>query len=230
MYFTNTLTFLKKNLPLSFIMEYSNYYLIDGIVKVTKGERFSLKDHKYDYKLNDNSIKILKTYLKENNIYKQVFQEDYLYKDFTTTNTDYLYFLILKDTVKIGRAKNVKERISGLSTAIPDNFIVYFIENKGDFEKTLHNCFKEFHKKGEWFLLNDRIKQFINNYANPEYLTNNFIFEEKVLSTLVLPSGKYKNELLKDILIKDKNYCKWLCSTDIFSKKVNNYIKDRIYC
>lgn len=222
-----TLAFLKENLPLNYIMDFGDSCTIDGIITVKyKINKIYLRETSIGYKeLNEDLIKILKDFLKLENKYKQVFAEDYNFKNKNIYSEEHLYFLVLNNKVKIGKSKNIKNRICQLKTAIAEDFKVYYINNKGIFEKDLHNYFSDYRLNGEWFNYNLRIQRFINNYVKKNHLSSNFLVEERIINDLIFPYGKYKNEYVKEIITKDPIYCRWLITTDIFSSKINKYIE-----
>lgn len=85
---------------------------------------------------------------------------------------DHLYLLRARDAIKIGRAKNVKSRLSQLSTGCPFPIeILAVAENKGCLERALHIRFikNRIRKGGEWFNTSDEIiklSEIINSVKN----------------------------------------------------------------
>ncbi len=75
------------------------------------------------------------------------------------------------DAVKIGHAEDVHSRLAGLQTGSWTKLSVIAIINEDDFtELELHRAFKKFRMRGEWFIYNHRIKEFIRAYAkSPGY-------------------------------------------------------------
>ena len=73
---------------------------------------------------------------------------------------DYLYFLVHGESIKIGRTIDPISRGRQIATSLPDQFSLYVVPNKGFLEKTMHNCFSELRKGGEWFSYSDRIINF----------------------------------------------------------------------
>ncbi len=79
----------------------------------------------------------------------------------------YVYFVktvvVYPAAVKIGKAKNIKDRLSNLQIGCPyDLELVGSIACRDDkqaskLEKTLHGQFKDDHIRGEWFLYSSRI-------------------------------------------------------------------------
>lgn len=75
------------------------------------------------------------------------------------------------DAVKIGHAEDVPSRLATLQTGSWTNLSVIAIINENDFtERELHRAFKKFKMRGEWFVYNQRIKEFIRAYnKSPSY-------------------------------------------------------------
>jgi hypothetical protein len=144
-------------------------------------------------------------YVKLESEYREskTFAEDYHFGLHLDKNSDdHLYFLVHRDTVKIGRSKDVAKRLHDLKTSLSNNFLVFVIENKGCLEKIMHECFSEFRINGEWFTLNYRLDRFMLKYCIP--------FTSKVKNIEIkedfkMPFGKYKGlpivEVPKDYLI-----------------------------
>lgn len=97
--------------------------------------------------------------------YNAVRAEDYHWKEnINKVSEDHLYMLIHGDDVKIGRSKTPLIRFNDLKTAFSNNAKMYVFFNKGFMENTLHKCFIEIKKRGEWFRHCIRITHFINKY------------------------------------------------------------------
>lgn len=68
----------------------------------------------------------------------------------------HLYFIRSGEYIKIGRADNLKSRLSQLTAMNPHGVeLIHFIEDGGYMEHDLHEQFKDRHHQGEWFLLRD---------------------------------------------------------------------------
>ncbi len=69
-----------------------------------------------------------------------------------------VYVISSTDFLKIGRAKNPKQRLYSLQGASPVKLkILYTYDLPGKYEKLLHWKFSEFRAHGEWFRKDDRI-------------------------------------------------------------------------
>jgi len=72
--------------------------------------------------------------------------------------------------IKIGKSDNLMSRLSGLQTANPYELVVlHTIEAKACFELELHEYFKMYRIRGEWFRPTQEIIEFIDNAKNDEY-------------------------------------------------------------
>lgn len=101
------------------------------------------------------------------NLYEGQDAEDYHWKQNTDKmGEDDLYFLFHDSKVKIGRSKDVKKRMSELSTGLSGTYTAYVWMGKGFIESTLHRCFEDFNTNREWFKDNERIRRFIRRYHN----------------------------------------------------------------
>ena len=86
--------------------------------------------------------------------------------------TTYLYFISTtrKNVVKIGIANNPKKRLKTFQTAHYEELIilrVIKVENRAlafKLETALHQKFKKYHIRGEWFKLTPTVMNFIENY------------------------------------------------------------------
>lgn len=105
-----------------------------------------------------------------------------------------VYFILNKENnhVKIGFSNNPDKRLGQLQTSCSHDLklILSFYGDK-DVEKYLHNKFKQFHIKNEWFEFNEKIEDliyylndfsyeyFISHYCSnfKEYLINNSIID-----------------------------------------------------
>ena len=77
---------------------------------------------------------------------------------------DDLYIILDEDEnhIKIGRSKNVKARLSQLQIANSHRLkLLLTVPKKGYMEADLHETFKSFKVKGEWFLNDSRIIDYI---------------------------------------------------------------------
>jgi hypothetical protein len=91
-----------------------------------------------------------------------------------------IYFIEHDGMVKIGFSMNPNKLLDSLKTSNPGELIVrLIIEGDFDDEAKYHELFKEFHHRGEWYILSTPIKDFIeeNQKRDLRYdfgLLNNF--------------------------------------------------------
>ena len=75
-------------------------------------------------------------------------------------NSEFVYFIKNTETnrFKIGRTKNVEERLCQLQTGNDCPLVLYKIipsENSAELETSLHNKFADYHIRGEWFSISE---------------------------------------------------------------------------
>jgi len=74
-----------------------------------------------------------------------------------------IYFIKLKNTVKIGFSKNPWARLSQLKCGMPyEPELICSVNGSMDEEKELHSLFEEYQINREWFDLKGDLKAFIN--------------------------------------------------------------------
>jgi hypothetical protein len=162
---------------------YSHAYRFNNIVDLYKGGMnvYVIPENQH-YKLQPNELlsfvesKLLfhKGYVKEYKkgklgiSYKEfatkkeeLLPEKYQWKNnLDKTSEDFLYFLVHGESIKIGRTIDPISRSRQIATSLDGKFSLYVVPNKGFLEKTMHNCFAEHRKGGEWFSYSDRIVNF----------------------------------------------------------------------
>ena len=97
----------------------------------------------------------------------------------------YLYFISTtqKKVVKIGIANKPNKRLKTFQTANHEELIilrVIKVKNRAlafELETALHQKFKKYHIRGEWFKLTPTVVKFIENYQN----NNLSVFEEVLI-------------------------------------------------
>lgn len=92
------------------------------------------------------------------------------------SNNIYIYFILDTDNnvLKIGISNNPSYRLNQIVTGNPFELsIIGKIKGSNKEEKYLHNYFKEFNKKNEWFFYNEAFKNKLLTYLlNRELLFN----------------------------------------------------------
>jgi hypothetical protein len=73
-----------------------------------------------------------------------------------------VYFIRCGDAVKIGFSTNIKKRLSRLQSANPFQLecIAWFKGTRME-ERELHIVFEEYHIRGEWFLYNNKVREYL---------------------------------------------------------------------
>ncbi len=95
----------------------------------------------------------------------------------------YVYFIqiISSGEIKIGYSTNVKKRMNGLQTAIPEKIkLLGFFAGDKQKEKELHKKFKHLRIKGEWFKCDASIIDLINS-CNELTFQNNMAIHIELL-------------------------------------------------
>ena len=73
-----------------------------------------------------------------------------------------IYFIRQSDYVKIGYASDVRTRLSDLQVASPyDLSVLFMMEGDYDKEKELHDRFVKDKIRGEWYILSEDIREYI---------------------------------------------------------------------
>lgn len=80
----------------------------------------------------------------------------------------YIYFAQMGDFVKIGKAKDVAQRLSELQTAHPQPLTLvafFYCEFPRRIEAIIHAEHQESKARGEWFRLTEKIMELVEHYA-----------------------------------------------------------------
>lgn len=144
----------------SFETEYincrSNSYLLSYLSRIGKEEIKKLQSNPY---LSEYASKIIDTYL-DGSLHKSVKQakEDEQRKKIKKTVPGYVYLLKSGEYYKIGKAKNLKNRLDSLAVGVKTPFDIKLIHSfkSNDYtadELSLHNKFSDKRSDGEWFVL-----------------------------------------------------------------------------
>lgn len=91
--------------------------------------------------------------------------EDYHWSVDDQFGEDHMYFVFHRDTAKIGRTKDIQNRLKQLKTALSHDYQVYIFRGKGHMEKKMHHVFSEFRTSREWFKRDYRMVRFANKYG-----------------------------------------------------------------
>lgn len=108
----------------------------------------------------------------------------------------YVYFILdeTSNAIKIGKANDIHERLSGLQTGNPNELIVLHyikcksVEDAFNLERDYHNKFNHIHTRGEWFKYDKELFQnfFIEETdfktkSKREPLINNTLFGKEIV-------------------------------------------------
>jgi len=91
-----------------------------------------------------------------------------------STDKKYIYVMQCKEYVKFGVSRSPEIRIKELQTGNPFKITLLLqvlYDNHFNIEKTIHNYFNDNRKIGEWFIIDDKIKNFVKYLKNIEYNT-----------------------------------------------------------
>lgn len=93
--------------------------------------------------------------------------EDYHWKQSGhEVSEDDLYFLFHAGCVKIGRSKNIDDRVKALQTSLSMEYQVIVLPKRGGLEKLMHRCFSDFKTSREWFNKDERMVVFLRKRMN----------------------------------------------------------------
>lgn len=74
-----------------------------------------------------------------------------------------VYFIVVGDVVKIGVSSDLQKRVLALKTGLAHQIDAIYVDAGVSLsEKTLHEKFKTHRMEGEWFILADEIKEYID--------------------------------------------------------------------
>lgn len=138
--------------------------------------------------------------------------EDYHWKNnLEKYSDDHLYFLFYEGTVKIGRAKNVENRMKQLKTGFSKDFKCFTFKCKGFMEKTLHDCFSSFRLNGEWFTQHTRILKFMQKYFEEEFQISEYLeLNHDLIQSWKISRGKFKGKTVEQIKAIEPHYLKFI--------------------
>jgi len=80
-----------------------------------------------------------------------------------------VYFIQIGDFIKIGHAKNVKQRLSDIQTSCPYDATLLGeigVKHPKRFEGSLHKRFATAHHRGEWYSITDDLLSYITENAD----------------------------------------------------------------
>lgn len=99
-------------------------------------------------------------YIAKLKTYESIFEALGKIRKNTDNTKTYIIHNPLTDLVKIGKSGNLSQRIRSIETMAGSDLTILKVFDT-DIESELHKKFKHIRVKGEWFLYNDEIKDFI---------------------------------------------------------------------
>lgn len=201
-------------------LDYNKEYAIHSLDCERGSPKIKLKgfDKLYDYRDFNYSLKLADKEVVLHNQsefqYLKSYQNKYSESD--------MYFLIVGNSVKIGVTIDLKSRLKQLSTSISSEYEVYVFRGKGFAEKPMHEFFNEYHQRGEWFKMNDRIMNLISEFG--EYVDPSDVKVPPHIKSHVLKFGKYINKDVVDLVKTEYSYCKSLVRYNKVPDKVKRFI------
>jgi len=119
---------------------------------------------------------------------------------------------------KIGKSINPEKRLNSIKTGNPNCTLLFY--GKGRTEKQLHDIFKVFRIKREWFKLRfkdvELIKRLLNGNEAPDDLLRCANLRasgklEKEYTEYVFTFGKYRDKKISDMINRKQiDYLKWV--------------------
>jgi len=155
-------------------------------------------------------------------------------KEYTYLMTDGLYY-------KIGKSSDPEKRLKTIITGNPNCSLVFY--GDGRTEKQLHDIFRLFKVRGEWYRLRkkqvDLIGRLLFNTATGEDLVmcarlRSAQLREKEYQSFVFTFGKYKGRSITDMVSDEEiRYLEWVQTWPKIDKSnpkllraVNNHFKE----
>jgi hypothetical protein len=107
----------------------------------------------------------------------------------------YVYFIQAgkRGDIKIGYSTNIKKRISTLQTAMAEKIkLLGYITGNSTTEKELHYTFRILRKKGEWFICDASIINYLNTVNEMKLRNNMDVVLEMNENNEIMLYGKIK--------------------------------------
>jgi len=114
-----------------------------------------------------------------------------------------IYFIRIKDQpyVKIGFSKDVEKRLKQLQTSSPFDLEIIYTEFAAiEREKQLHEKYKEYQVKGEWFNISGDLEKFIKN--GPIQPFYNFLVSHRIEDTFI---GDLAVDIFRDASLNESS-------------------------
>jgi len=154
--------------------------------------------------------------------------------DYTYLMTDGLYY-------KIGKSIDPEKRLKSILTGNPNCKIIFY--GTGRTEKQLHDIFKLFRVKGEWYKLRQKQVELIGRLLSNQTTGDDLLMcsklrsaqlREKEYKSFVFTFGKYKGRKISDMITDTEiKYLEWVQTWPKIDKTnpallraVNNHFKE----
>lgn len=143
---------------------------------------------------------------------------------------DFVYFVTYENgPIKIGKAKNISNRIKGLQTSIPSKIdLLGVMAGPHNLESSLHKQFSSQRISGEWFEKKDPLVSFIEKHAcDPSFSFYKGDYD------LLKTENRNLRKMLEDKNMKIENSIKQQVSDSVkdeFSEKIAYVLEDMFEC
>jgi hypothetical protein len=86
-----------------------------------------------------------------------------------TADVGVVYFVEAEGTgfIKIGKTNNIEKRLRSLQTATPHRLILRKCLTGATHEKNMHDFYKEYKIRGEWYKLDGKLKDYVDSLPDP---------------------------------------------------------------
>lgn len=151
--------------------------------------------------------------------------EDYHWHSNSEIKGDSMYFLFHNGFVKIGRTKDMANRINQLKTSLSCDYECFVFEGKGYLERKFHHIFNKFRQSGEWFMDDVRFRAFVSKRLSNKdcYLFNAKTYKKPLITEKekhtksnvmdfesVFCFGKHKGKKVIKVLEDHYGYFEWM--------------------
>lgn len=122
------------------------------------------------------------------------------------SNKGYTYLLEQDEYLKIGFTLNLKQRLSQYNTHSAKSNMLYFI--KGNEEKSLHEKFKNYNYRNEWFYYSKIIIEYFKEkgFCYPTNKEEQITFTTKCIKDICSLSPQYCFSVFSFLCTRFKNY------------------------
>jgi hypothetical protein len=110
-------------------------------------------------------------FLKNIVVYQRTVPEYGMHSRYKTIGSNVVYFIGSDEMnyVKIGTTNDIDKRLSGIQTSVPfDLKVILVIDGGPKEEKKAHTAFEQQRKRGEWFVLDGKLKAYLEYMHDKE--------------------------------------------------------------